>query len=244
MVKRRADWRFPGGRVGYAVGDIHGRADLLARMFEKLENDARPAGAKPVVVFLGDYIDRGPDSAEVIELLLLRRPEGFERRFLLGNHEAAMLAFLADPVAHRAWLSHGGLETLASYKCAVMPTIAAGADEMIAARDALIEVLPATHRAFLARLERFVSIGDYLFVHAGVDPAKDLAGQSDADLLWIRRRFLHDQRRFDQCVVHGHTPADAPYRDVRRVGLDTGAYYSGRLTAARLEDDKVDFLEA
>jgi len=244
MGKRRDDWRFPDGRIGYAVGDVHGRADLLARMFERLENDARVSGAKPVVVFLGDYIDRGPDSAEVIELLLLGRPEGFERRFLKGNHEAAMLAFMADPVAHRAWLSHGGLETLASYKCAVMPTIGAGADELVAARDAFVQVLPALHRAFLARLERFVSIGDYLFVHAGVDPSKDLAGQSDADLFWIRRRFLNDQKRLDQCVVHGHTPTDQPYSDKRRVGVDTGAYYSGRLSAVRLEADRVDFLEA
>ncbi len=248
MFKQKASWRFAKDRVGYAVGDVHGRADLLARMFEVLERDAQAnlssASARPLVIFLGDYIDRGPDSAEVIDLLLLGRPEGFERRFLKGNHEAAMLAFLDDPVTHRSWLEHGGLETLASYKTPLMPTIGSSASEIVAARDAFAKVLPAKHRAFFTGLERFASIGDYLFVHAGVDPAKDLAGQSDADLFWIRRRFLNDTRRYDQCVVHGHTPVDQPFRDLRRVGLDTGAYYSGRLSAACFEGEAVRFLSA
>lgn len=242
--KQRRRWRFLEGRIGYAVGDIHGRADLLARMFERLEKDARPAGARPVVVFLGDYIDRGPDSAEVIDLLLQGRPEGFERRFLKGNHEAAMLAFLSDPIAHRAWLSHGGLETLASYGVGPLPTIGSQSEDLVRARDGFAASLPPAHRAFYAGLERFASLGDYLFVHAGVDPARPLARQSEEDLLWIRGRFLHDQRRYDQCVVHGHTPIDSPFRDERRIGLDTGAYFSDRLTAARFEADAVSFIQA
>ena len=147
---------FPPGRVGYAVGDIHGRADLLARMFDRLERDVRPTGdASQIVVFLGDYVDRGPDSADVIDLLLTGRPEGFERRFLKGNHEAAMLAFLEDPVANRGWLSHGGLETLASYNVRPLPSLGASGEEVAEAGASLRPRLPVQHRRFLEALERF-----------------------------------------------------------------------------------------
>lgn len=234
---------FSPGRVGYAVGDIHGRADLLARMFDRLERDVRPTGdASPIVVFLGDYVDRGPDSAEVIDLLLTGRPEGFERRFLKGNHEAAMLSFLEDPVANRGWLSHGGLETLASYNVHPLPSLGASAEEVAEAGASLRSRLPDQHRSFLEALERFVVLGDYCFAHAGVDPARKLEAQLDADLFWIRGRFLEDRRRLPYKVVHGHTPVTAPYQDERRIGLDTGAYFSGALSAARFCDTAVDFL--
>lgn len=240
--KGRARARFVEGRVGYAVGDIHGRADLLVRMFERLEQEFRAVDAQPVVVFLGDYVDRGADSAEVLDLLQLGRPEGFERRFLKGNHEAAMLAFLEDPVAGKAWLSHGGLETLASYQIHPLPSLGASAEDIRQAGAALNARLPAAHRAFLDGLERYVVLGDYCFVHAGVDPARKLETQTDADLLWIRRRFLDDERPLPHMVVHGHTPVDAPHHDQRRIGLDTGAYFSGVLTAARFEGESVDFI--
>lgn len=234
---------FTPGRVGYAVGDIHGRADLLTRMFDRLEQDVRPVGeAPPVVVFLGDYVDRGPDSAEVIDLLLTGRPEGFERRFLKGNHEAAMLAFLEDPIANRAWLSHGGLETLASYNVRPLPSLGATAAEVGETGAAFRACLPASHRSFLEALERYVVLGDYCFVHAGVDPARKLDAQSDTDLFWIRARFLEDQRRLPYTIVHGHTPIAAPYQDKRRIGLDTGAYFSGVLSAARFSGAAVEFL--
>lgn len=234
---------FPPGRVGYAVGDIHGRADLLARMFDRLEADVRHAGeVSPIVVFLGDYVDRGTDSSEVIDLLLTGRPEGFERRFLKGNHEAAMLSFLDDPVANRAWLSHGGLETLASYNVRPLPSLGASAEEVAEAGASLRSHLPADHRSFFEALERYVVLGDYCFVHAGIDPARKLEAQSDADLFWIRGRFLEDQRRLPYTIVHGHTPVSGPYQDRRRIGLDTGAYFSGVLSAARFCDTTVDFL--
>ena len=241
--KKEAPSGFPPGRVGYAVGDIHGRADLLARMFDRLEADVRSAGeVSPIVVFLGDYVDRGPDSAEVIDLLLTGRPEGFDRRFLKGNHEAAMLSFLDDPVANRAWLSHGGLETLASYNVRPLPSLGASAEEVAEAGASLRARLPAQHRGFLEALERYVVLGDYCFVHAGIDPKRKLEAQSDADLFWIRGRFLRDQRRLPYTVVHGHTPVTEPYHDKRRIGLDTGAYFSGVLSAARFCDTTVDFL--
>lgn len=245
--KDAAPARFPDGRVGYAVGDIHGRADLLSRMLDCLEADwaraLRPVDAPaPIVVFLGDYIDRGPASADVIALLESGRPAGFERRFLKGNHEAAMLAFMADGAANRAWLSHGGLETMASYDVRPLPSLGSSVEDLTKASAALALRLPPAHRRFLEQLERYVVLGDYCFVHAGVDPARRLDAQADADLFWIRQRFLGDARRLEHVVVHGHTPATTPHRDHRRIGLDTGAYFTGVLSAVRLEGDAVSFL--
>ena len=235
---------FPEGRLGFAVGDIHGRADLLARMFDALEREAlstkRPY--PPFVVFLGDYIDRGPDSAEVIDLMLTGRPEGFERRYLKGNHEAAMLSFLDDPVGHKAWLAHGGLETLASYDLYPLPSMGASNDQLLEARDRFKAKLPNTHLAFLQSLERYVVLGDYAFVHAGVDVKHSLEQQTDANLFWIRERFLNETKPFSYRVVHGHTPTTAPFIDRRRIGVDTGAYFSNILSAARFEGDQVRFV--
>ena len=233
---------FAPGRVGYAIGDIHGRADLLARMFERLEAEPRTSEKPPIVIFLGDYIDRGPDSAEVIELLLYKRPEGFEHYYLKGNHEEALLSFIADPAAGRAWLGHGGLQTLGSYGVAPLPSAGASQKDIAKAAALFREKLPDSHLAFFNRLERYVTHGDYAFVHAGVDPARKLEAQTDQDLFWIRRKFLESDRQASHVIVHGHTPAKAPYRDKRRVGLDTGAYFSGVLTAARFEGEEVSFI--
>jgi diadenosine tetraphosphatase ApaH/serine/threonine PP2A family protein phosphatase len=246
---RKLPARFAEGRIGFAVGDIHGRADLLVRMIRKLEQQAERADASqsgsdapPIVLYLGDYIDRGPASFEVLEALLSDRPAGFEKRFLKGNHEQAMLAFLENPLRGRAWLTHGGLETLASYGVHPLPPLGASPAQLEQAARALSELLPPTHRDFLDSLERYVVLGDYAFVHAGMDPSRPIEQQSDADLFWIRDRFLNDKRRGAQVVVHGHTPEQAPYRDDRRIGLDTGAYFTGILTAARFQHEEVTFL--
>jgi serine/threonine protein phosphatase 1 len=239
--------KFVDARVGYAVGDIHGRADLLAQMLELLEGRAeadRREGGAPIVVFLGDYVDRGPQSARVIDLLLQGRPSGYERRYLKGNHEQAMLAFLDEPMAGREWIAHGGLETLVSYGVKPVPFIGASDEIWFEAAQSLKQKLPAPHLEFLLGLERFVVLGDYAFVHAGVNTSKPLEEQKDRDLLWIRDKFLNDQTPYPHRIVHGHTPAARPYIDHRRVGIDTGAYASGRLTAARFEGDSVSFLEA
>jgi serine/threonine protein phosphatase 1 len=236
--------RFPDGRVGYAVGDIHGRADLLAQMMAALEaraaRDAGPAGP-PVVIFLGDYVDRGPASAGVIDLLLSGRPTGFERRYLKGNHEETMLAFMDDPMSNRAWMMQGGVETLLSYGVTPPNPVGANEAEWLDSGEALRVAVPQAHLDFLNGLERFVAFGDYAFVHAGIDPARTLEDQTDEDLYWARDRFIASKRRFSHRVVHGHTPVDRPYSDERRIAVDTGAYASGILTAARFEGAEVTF---
>jgi serine/threonine protein phosphatase 1 len=237
--------RFPDGRVRFAIGDIHGRADLLEEMLRQLEaravSELRPTG-EPVVIFLGDYVDRGRESARVLDLLIGGRPAGFERRYLRGNHEQSMLAFMEDPVRHRAWLMHGGNETLLAYGVQPPSPLHGKDEDWIAAAEALRDKAPPAHIKFLNDLERYIAIGDHVFVHAGIDPARPLTKQTDADLYWIRARFLQSRRRLKYRVVHGHTPVDQPYADQRRVAVDTGAYASGRLTAARFEGEEVDFI--
>ncbi len=237
--------RFMEGRVGYAVGDIHGRADLLALLFEQLEAraaaDMRPAGP-PIVIFLGDYVDRGPNSDKVLDMLMSGRPVGFERRFLRGNHEQIMLAFMEDPMSTRAWTVQGGAETLMAYGVRPPAPMNATEEEWLATAEALRAAVPPAHVAFLKGLERYVAFGDYAFVHAGIDAHRPLEEQVDEDLYWARERFIASRRPFSHRVVHGHTPVDKPYVDHRRIDVDTGAYASGLLTAGRFEDDDVSFV--
>jgi serine/threonine protein phosphatase 1 len=153
-----------------------------------------------------------------------------------------MVAFMTAPMDNRAWLRHGGAETLLCYGVAPPSTISAQDDELNAAAEALKAKLPPAHLDFLNGLERYVVLGDYAFVHAGVDPARSLEEQTDSDLYWIRERFHTSKRRFSHRVVHGHTVTAEPFADVRRVGIDTGAYASGVLTAARFEGAEISFL--
>lgn len=236
---------FPDGRVGFAVGDIHGRADLLEEMFGLLESRAPAearAGVAPVVIFLGDYVDRGPATAAVIDLLLSGRPHGYERRYLRGNHEQYMQGFMDAPLDNRAWVVQGGAETLLSYGVQPPAPRSATEEEWLACAAALKAAVPAQHIAFLDGLERYIALGDYAFVHAGVDAGRTLEQQTDDDLFWSRDRFIASKRPFSHRVVHGHTPVDRPYMDQRRVAVDTGAYASGTLTAARFEGAEVTFL--
>jgi serine/threonine protein phosphatase 1 len=236
--------KFVDGRVGYAIGDVHGCVELLAAMLDEIEarakNEQREAGP-PIVVFLGDYVDRGANSAGVINLLLSDRPANCERRYLRGNHEQAMAAFMEAPVANKRWMLHGGAETMMSYGIAPPSLSSASDEDWAAAANALREKVPAEHHKFLARLERYIELGGYAFVHAGVDTGLALADQPDEILYWTRAQFIGDKRPFSHVVVHGHTPAARPYRDARRIGVDTGAYASGALTAARFEGEEVSF---
>ena len=233
----------PEGRRIYAVGDIHGRADLLEKLLQTIRADALggPASEKPILIFLGDYIDRGFQSKEVIDLLLGDLVSPFETLFLKVNHDAAMLHFLVEPAMGPRWAEFGGAETLVSYGVRP-PRSRTSLDDWALASDQLNSLLPSAHLVFLKNLDLSVRIGDYMFVHAGVRPGVDLARQSEQDMLWIREEFLNDKRPIGAVVVHGHTPATRPYRDSRRIGIDTGAYLSGRLTAARFEHEVVDFL--
>lgn len=233
----------PEGRRIYAIGDIHGRADLLEKLLTDIQRDASDGAftGQPILIFLGDYIDRGFQSKEVIDLLLSELMSPFETHFLKGNHEAAMLQFLQEPAMGPRWAEFGGAETLVSYGVRP-PRMRTSMAEWEHASDTLNQVLPQEHLDFLLNLKLSVRIGDYLFVHAGVKPGVELAKQSEHDLLWIREEFLNDKRPLGAVVVHGHTPAARPHRDSRRIGIDTGAYLSGRLTAARFEHDTVNFL--
>lgn len=235
--------KVPPGRRVYAIGDVHGRADLLVKLLEDLRADVDRGGfeGRPILVFLGDYIDRGFQSKDVIDILLGDMLSPFETYFLKGNHEAAMLQFLTDPTIGPRWAEFGGIETLVSYGIRP-PRTRTSREQWQQASDELNAVLPPEHLDFLNHLDLSVRIGDYVFVHAGVRPGVPLDEQSEYDLLWIREEFLADRRPLGAVIVHGHTPASAPHRDSRRIGLDTGAYLSGKLTAARFERDGVEFI--
>jgi diadenosine tetraphosphatase ApaH/serine/threonine PP2A family protein phosphatase len=233
----------PKGQLLYAVGDIHGRLDLLRDLLQLIEDDAhaRSQATRRTLVFLGDYVDRGPDSSGVVANLTARAFPGFDTHFLKGNHEAILLNFLGDPLHLDHWLVNGGQATMDSY----------GVDTRALAeerarperwREAFAAALPETHLRFFRSLQLSVTIGDYLFVHAGVRPGVPLAAQSEDDLVWIRGPFLDHAGSFGKFVVHGHTPALLPVIRPNRIGIDTGAVFSDRLTALRLEDRARAFL--
>lgn len=191
------------------------------------------------LVFLGDYVDRGRDSKGVIALLLeLQGP--FKTHFLRGNHDQAMLDFLSEPASYRVWREFGAAECLLSY--GVTPPEAADITTLTHVRDKFVQALPPSHLRFLSSLLPLVTIGDYLFVHAGIRPKVPIENQKLRDLLWIREEFLNHDEDFGKVVVHGHTPQTSPVRRHNRIGIDTGAYFSGRLTASVLEGTELRFL--
>ena len=227
----------PTGLCVYAVGDIHGERSALERLLALITTDIAENAAedgtgprRPVLIFLGDYVDRGPDSAGVLDRLCRGPLPGVECRFLAGNHEDAMLNFLEDPVGHADWLRFGGAETLVSYGIRASVGITDSV-RCRALRDELVERLPDQHRHFLDDLETRAEIGDYLFVHAGIRPGRRLERQRRDDLLWIREPFLSSSARHSKVVVHGHTIVDAPEFRHNRVAIDTGAYATGVLSA-------------
>jgi serine/threonine protein phosphatase 1 len=233
----------PEGQLVYAVGDVHGRLDLLEQLLDLIDGDAEASGTdRRTLVFLGDYVDRGPNSRGVVERLIGDLPRGFDAHFLKGNHEAILLDFLAEPWRLDHWLQNGGEETMRSY--GVDTEGLASLDASPATwRDAFAQALPEAHLRFFRNLLLSVSFGDYLFVHAGVRPGVPLGAQSEADLVWIRAPFLNHAESFGKVVVHGHTPGQEPVTRPNRVGIDTGAVFTGRLTALRLEGAERKFLQ-
>ncbi len=239
---RSAAGFLPDGLRVYAIGDIHGEAGLLDRLARKIEIDlARHRPETAEVVFLGDYIDRGPDSRGVIERLA-SRDFPFPFTALRGNHEDLMLQALEAPDAMASWSHVGGIETLRSYGLDAAETLKGkGLSKW---REAMIDRLPPSHRAFLESTLLSRTIGGYFFVHAGARPGVPLDRQEERDLLWIREECYASSHDFGRVLVHGHTPHKQPENLARRINVDTGAFKWGVLTAVVLEGSTRRFLSS
>ncbi|HEX2136437.1 MAG TPA: metallophosphoesterase family protein [Microvirga sp.] len=233
--------RLPEGVRIYAIGDVHGRLDLLDALLARIDDDLRASPVdRPIEVLVGDYIDRGPDSRGVVARLVERRRKR-ELVCLMGNHESFLLAFLRDPAVLRQWLPNGGLATLESYGVQVRSPTGLPIQAKLIAEE-FRSKLPPEHEDFLSNLPHAFSCGDYLFVHAGIRPNVPLDRQSPDDLLWIREEFLLSTAVFEKIVVHGHTPVARPEIRPNRIAIDTGAYFTGRLTCLVLEGADRRFL--
>jgi serine/threonine protein phosphatase 1 len=215
----------------YAIGDIHGCFAELERLEHSIVADAAEVEGEKWIVTLGDYIDRGPASAQVVRHLMAPPPAGFRRISLAGNHEQMLLDFLADPRRGRGWLDYGGLDTARSYGLGAV----AGSGNPGAIARALDLLLPEEHVGWMRGLPSALAVPGFVFVHAGLRPGIPLDQQSEHDLLWIRDEFLDADLPDGPIVVHGHTPAAEPSRTPRRIGIDTGAFASGILTAVRID---------
>jgi serine/threonine protein phosphatase 1 len=228
--------RGPKGRRAYVIGDVHGRLDLLDRLLADIDADLCASPAKALLVLLGDLIDRGPQSAQVVERLRTYRREGVQPVFLLGNHEEVLLRILdgAAPLIAR-WRMFGGTECLMSY--GVDGSALDGLDE--AQSVALVrKAIPPKHVEFLRSFADTCRFGDYLLVHAGIRPGVELAGQKQSDLRWIRDPFLGHEGDHGFVVVHGHTISPDVEERPNRIGIDTGAYRSGVLTALVIDGEQ------
>jgi serine/threonine protein phosphatase 1 len=224
----------------YAIGDVHGRADLLAQLLACIDADMAANPVPSVLqVLLGDYIDRGPQSREVLDILVSRN-RSHRMVYLKGNHETFLPGFLRDPTAFGQWKHFGGLETLVSY--GIVPSIDADEREQREVAAALARALPDSHCRFLANLKVSFACGDYFFVHAGVRPGVPLSHQHEQDLLWIRDDFLFHEEDFGKIIIHGHTPVMEPDVRTNRINIDTGAYATGRLTCLVLEGQNMTFI--
>ena len=232
---------YAAGKRVYCIGDIHGRADLLAELHEMIVADAAAFAGPCQLLYLGDYVDRGEQSRQVLDALSGRPPAGFEPIYLLGNHEQAMLDFLLDPVVMAGWLTWGGAATLRSYGIHV--GVVGSRQELLATRDRLAAELPPSHREFLAGCRPAYAEGSYYFVHAGVRPGVALDKQAIEDQLWIREEFTLSQVSHGAIVVHGHSISEQVEFRTNRIGIDTGAFYTGVLTALVLEGEQQRLLQ-
>jgi serine/threonine protein phosphatase 1 len=230
------------GHVVYAIGDIHGCLDQLKQLELLIADDAAGLGQRPrTIVVLGDFIDRGPHSAQVIEHLIAPPPPGFNRVVLRGNHEQALLSFLKHPMRNQSWLLMGGLETLASYNVPVNVGTTTIRQSKNLALSALASI-PEAHLDFIRNLPVTLTWGRYLFVHAGLRPGVPVERQRISDLIGIRGTFTASSANHDKIVVHGHALTLKPEHRGNRIGVDIGAYANGALAAVRLNGVAVDFL--
>lgn len=232
----------PAGMRIYAVGDIHGRLDLLDLLLARIEQDVsvRPV-ARPMFVFLGDYIDRGPSSRAAIDRLIAHGRSN-ECVFLKGNHEQIAIKCLSDRSLFDQWLRLGGIETLISYGISPKP----GLDEVqiVRLQAAFHGALPQAHFRFFRDLQMSFSCGDFFFAHAGVRPNVHLSRQKESDLLWIRDEFLSSNEDFGKIVVHGHTPTREIEVASNRINIDTGAFATGRLSCLVIDQGSLSVIDS
>ena len=227
----------PDGVRIYAISDIHGHVDLLDNVFVRLDRHlAKYPIKRPIHVFLGDYIDRGPTSRSVIDRLI-ERSSNHESVFLKGNHEELLIEFLKNPLVLDQWRHFGALETLVSYGLKPAAQITPKLRDQLAME--LAAVLPASHNAFFSQLQSSYECGEYFFAHAGVRPGVALDQQNERDLLWIREEFLEHKEKFDKIIVHGHSPVSKLEILPNRINIDTGAYATGLLTCLMIEDGRL-----
>ena len=232
----------PGGMRLYAIGDVHGRLDCLTLMHEMIAEEIafdRPDDWR--IIHLGDYVDRGPQSGQVLDFLVEARARDPRILTLMGNHDEGFLAFLDDPADSELFLRFGGFDTAASYGVALDVMTQQALER---SRRALAAAMPQAHLSLLRALPRSAAFGDFFFCHAGVRPGVRLAAQNPHDLIWIRHEFLNHTGLFEKLVVHGPPPRPEPEERPNRVNVDTMAFNSGRLTALVVEGREKRFLTA
>ena len=226
----------------YAIGDVHGCLNELKGAEARIAADIDATGRAGLVVLLGDYVDRGPGSRQVVDHLIRPSEFGLKRLPLCGNHDDIFYRVLQEPELYAEWLGLGGEQTLISYGIDLHHLGARQKGRSARLGGLLAEAVPASHVQFLADLPIFMKIGDLVFVHAGLRPGIPVQEQDDEDLLWIREPFLTEGPRLPVVVIHGHTPQPEPSQGPGRIGIDTGAYYTGKLTVLKIEEGRASLL--
>ncbi len=234
-------WSAPTGQRIYAVGDIHGRRDLLDALLTLIDaDDAARAPAQTQIIFLGDLVDRGSDSRGVIERLMALREASDNVRLLIGNHEELLIrVYEGDKRATSLFHRVGGRETMLSYGMSEADYDAVDLSELAAL---IPNYVPLAHIDFLKSFDDWIEAGDYLFVHAGIRPGLAIEEQETSDLRWIRRDFTEHKSAFSHMVIHGHTITEGVDEQSNRIGIDTGAFATGKLTAIGIEGGERWFL--
>ncbi|MBB3571519.1 metallophosphoesterase [Rhizobium sp. BK491] len=228
----------------YALSDIHGCYDEMVAAERRISADARNLPGRKLLMYLGDYVDRGPRSGDVLAHLSAPPPEGFDRYALCGNHDDVFLRFLDDPETNSHWLEFGALPTLASYGVDARHLLFDLGYDVRQLRDVILNAMPPTHVDLLRSLAVAVSFGSTLFVHAGIKPGIPLSDQTDEDLMWIREPFLSEGPQLPLLVVHGHTPHSHPTFGLGRIGIDTAVSMGGSLTILKIADGRPTILQS
>ncbi len=226
----------------YAIGDVHGCLSELQQAEARIAEDIAKTGRPGLIVLLGDYVDRGPSSYQVIEHLQKPSELGLRRLALCGNHDDIFSKFIDEPELYTDWLSLGGEQTLMSYGIDIHHLTTRRKGRLTDLKDVLAGAIPASHRQFLASLPICLKVGNIVFVHAGLRPRVALDKQNDEDLMWIREPFLSQGPGQALLVVHGHTPQPTPDISMGRIGIDTGAYYTGNLTVLKIDGTQKAFV--